>query len=347
MVEEVSSHVLGPKMGATWAAIKGPLREGVGEEMLQGAASQAAHYKYSGEVDRIFDSKLNIESQDKVKGTLESILYGMQSQYGDIDNYEEAFVGAITGLLGSPTLGKRNNSSDQTYLGKSKWIGLTGGTFTEVRDYLRNRRVSDEAAKHATEVLRSGALADNIKHLIAQTHFNDTMDRAIIHDDEKEYKDARTASTFEMINHLKRVDRLDLLQRAMQATTEFSDEDIAEIAESVSKQVSATTPDVQDKIQQRNRVEKEIETMLESYEDLYTEAYETGNSEKIDAVDEMLKQKRAELTSLDAEIKEAKPVSISPYIHKDGTAFTTEEIKEDIDKRVQHFQKIIDTIALA
>lgn len=173
------------------------------------------------------------------------------------------------------------------------------------------------------------------------------MDRAIIHDDEKEYKDARTASTFEMISHLKRVDRLDLLQRAMQATTEFSDEDIAEIAESVSKQVSATTPDVQDKIQQRNRVEKEIETMLESYEDLYTEAYETGNSEKIDAVDEMLKQKKAELTSLDTEIKEAKPVSISPYIHKDGTAFTTEEIKEDIDKRVQHFQKIIDTIALA
>lgn len=41
------------------------------------------------------------------------------------------------------------------------------------------------------------------------------MDRAVIHDDEKEYKDARTASIFEMVSHLKRAGRLDLLQRAM------------------------------------------------------------------------------------------------------------------------------------
>lgn len=121
------------------------------------------------------------------------------------------------------------------------------------------------------------------------------MDRAIIHDDEKEYKDARTASIFEMVNHLKRVDRLDLLQRAMETTTEFSDEDIAEIAESVSKEVSATTPDVTAKVQQKKRVEKEIETMLDNYGELYEEAMATGDFSKIDATSEMLEQKKAEL----------------------------------------------------
>ena len=346
LVEEAAPHLLGKKAGVTWAAIKGPLREG-NEEMMQGAAAQAATYKYSNEVDKIFDSKLNLESSYKVRGVLESIMEGLRNQYGDIDNYEEAFVGAFTGLLGSPTFGRRNNSTDQTYLGKSKWIGLTGGSITEVMDYLRDRRTADKAAKHATEVLRRENLADDIKHLIAQTHFNDTMDRAVIHDDEKEYKDARTASIFEMVSHLKRVGRLDLLQRAMATTTQFTDEDIAEIAESVSKEVSATTPDVSAKVQQRKRVEKEIETMLETYEELYKEAFDTGDSSKIDATDEMLKQKKAELAKLDAEIEQAKPVSVSPYIHKDGTVYTAEEIKQDIDKRVQQFQKIIDTISLS
>ena len=43
---------------------------------------------------------------------MSSIMQGLRSQYGNIDNYEEAFVGAITGLLGTPTFGKRNNSTD-------------------------------------------------------------------------------------------------------------------------------------------------------------------------------------------------------------------------------------------
>lgn len=74
------------------------------------------------------------------------------------------------------------------------------------------------------------------------------MGRAIIHDDEKEYKDARTAATFEMISNLKRAGRLDLLQRAMEATTEFSDEDIQEIVEMTQKQVSASDPNIQEKV---------------------------------------------------------------------------------------------------
>lgn len=346
LVEEIAPHVLGQKAGVAWAAVKGPLREG-NEEMLQGAAAQAAHYRYENEVDKIFDAKMDLDSTYEVRDFIGSALQGFKNQYGDIDNYEEAFVGALTGLLGSPTLGKANNATDQTYLGKSKWIGLSGGAFTEVRDYLKDRRTADLAAQDATEILRRETLSDDIKHLIAQTKFSDTMDKAIIHDDEKEYKDARTASIFEMVTHLQRVNRLDLLQRAMQATTEFTDEDIAEIANSVSKQVSATTPDVQAKVKQKERVEKDIETILDSYGDIHAEALQTGDSSKIDATDEMLEKKRAELAQLEAEINKAKPVTISPYIHKDGTAFTQEEIKQDINKRVEQFQKIIDTIALA
>lgn len=75
--------------------------------------------------------------------------------------------------------------------------------------------------------------------------------------------------------------------------------------------------------------------MLDTRGELYEEAIATGDSSKIDATSEMLEKKKAELAQLETEIAEAKPVSVSPYIHKDGTAFTQEEIKQDIDKRVK------------
>lgn len=76
----------------------------------------------------------------------------------------------------------------------------------------------------------------------------------------------------------------------------------------------------------------------------------TGNYdyEKYNALWEMLDKKRAELDTLESEINAAKPATLSPYIHEDGkTPFTTEEIKQDIQKRVQNFSKIIDTITQA
>lgn len=351
LIELYNRHILGKKTGAVYSFLKGPVREG-NEEMAQGAAAQASMYKYEEEVDKIFDAKLDLEATHETRDVISSILEGFKNQYGDIDNYEEAFVGAITGLLGSPTFGRRNNSTDQTYLGKSKWMGLSGGAIVEARDFLNKRKDSEKAARLATEVMRNDNLADNIKHLIAQSHFNDKTDKAIIHDDEKEYKDARTASIFEMISHLKRVNRLDLLQKAMYATTEFTDEDIAEIVAMTSKQISASTPEVEALNRKKSIIENKIKDLQNTIENTI-EQYglnldiSSEDQELIGQCHDQISQLNKELNLLETDIRLAKPITISPYIKEDGTPFSAEEVKEDIDKRIQNFQKILDTITLA
>ncbi len=344
LVREAPKHLFSKPVGITYAALKGPVREGLWEEMMQGAMSQAANYRYSNEIDRIFDAQLNIEADHKTRGLFESIQQGILKQYGDIDAYEEAFVGGIIGLFGSPTFGRKNNSTNQTYLGKSKWIGMSGGTITEVRDYLRERKQKDEVASKATEVLRSGTLGNNMKHLIAQTSFQDDMKRAIIHDDEREYKDARTAAIFEQVMHLRRAGRLDLLQRAMQVTSEFTDEDIAEIVELTGKQISTRDENVQEKTQQIKRLEQSIQAITEDIEQYFLEGQRTGNYDKYNDLMWELEDKKEELTLLEAEVATADAFYVSPYMHQDGSAFTAEEVKQDINKRIDNFDKIIKLI---
>lgn len=354
LVELRNSHILGKKMGATVAALKGPTRE-FNEEMLQGAASQAAQYRYSNEVDKIYNARLDIDAEQKTIGLIDAIQYGLSQQYGDLRNWHEGVIGAITGLLGSPTFGRRNNSTDQTYLGKSKWIGMSGGTIVETRDFLRSRRRQDEAAQKVTQAFRSGNLADGLKHLVAQTHFEDVKNRAIIHDDEKEYKDARTASIFEMLSYFRRVGRLDLVKRAAELTTTFTEQEIQDIFEQTSKQVSAVDKDVESKSQKIQTLENDLKILGEEQEQLELAVNNNPDdaelTDSLNIINQKIKDTQQEISQLETQKRFAKGTLVSPYIHysgdKKGQAFTVDEIKEDIAKRVDNFQKILDTIDLA
>ena len=362
LIEIGRKHFLGNKMGTAWALSKGPLREGVWEEMMQGAVSQAAQYRYSGAVDRVYDAMLDRQSEATVKGLWESYMHGILSQYGDINKWEEAFIGAITGLAGVPTFGRKTNAA--ATFGKGKRIGITGGSWGEYQEFKAAREREEKLYSAATAVMRSGNLESNLKHLVAQTHFNQQMDQAIIHDDEKEYKDARTAAIFEQVNHLIRVDRLDLLESAMKAVGEFTDEDIEEIRKQTSSQYAVNNELLQAKKQSKEKIEQQIDSLLKKKQDLEnsklqieadstsTGVYSQDNvdqqiqevDDSVAEIDNELKELNDQLGILDSQIKELNPVSISPFMHPDGTEFTTEEIKEDINKRIQHFDKIIKAI---
>ena len=359
LVEEAPDYLLGKKTGAVWAAIKGPLREG-NEEMAQGAASQGSMYYYSQYSDAIYEAALNPDSKKKVEDYLKSsgisigdaISYGIDSYYGDINKWEEGFVGAITGLLGAPTFGSSNNRSESTYLGNSKWIGLTGGTIADVREFLKGRKMAEQSAQKLNDYLKNGKLPADIKHLIAQTTFEDDMHKAIIHDDEKKYKDARTAAIFEMVNHFKRTGRIDLLQAAMKATTEFTDEDINQILQMTTKEVSAQEENVKKFRDEEKKLNEQLEAIKQEKEKLeqqeVSEQYTYDvYKEDVANLEEQEQSIKEQLDNVESKLRALNPQTISPYVHQDGTVFTADEIKQDLNHRIEQFQNIIDTITLA
>ena len=361
LIELGRDYLLGNKAGAVWASIKGPLREG-NEEMMQGAISQSMQYAFSAEPDIVYDAALNRESSKKVKGLLESLIYGFKQQYGDFNNYEEAAIGAITGLVGSPSFGRDTNRT--ATFGKNKLIGLTGGAVQEYREFRDKRRRDKEIYDAATKVLRSGTLEQDIKHLITATTFNDAMDKAVIHDNEREYKDARTAAIFAQINHLRRVGRLDLLDSIIQNIEQYTDEDVEEVKKSLTQQYSVEQELYQSKKQSKDQVEQQIANLQQRRQELENrklqiEADSTSSGiysqdwvdDQIQEVDNSIAQIDSELESLnnqlgtlDAQIKELNPKSIFPFMKQDGTEMTNEEIKQDFLKRTQHFKTILNTI---
>lgn len=361
LIELGRDYLLGNKAGAVWASIKGPLREG-NEEMMQGAISQSMQYAFSAEPDIVYDAALNRESSKKVKGLLESLIYGFKQQYGDFNNYEEAAIGAITGLVGSPSFGRGTNKT--ATFGKNKLIGLTGGAVQEYREFRDKRRRDKEIYDAATKVLRSGTLEQDIRHLITSTTFNDAMDKAVIHDNEREYKDARTAAIFAQINHLRRVGRLDLLDSIIQNIEQYTDEDVEEVKKSLTKQYSVEQELYQSKKQSKDQVEQQIANLQQRRQELENrklqiEADSTSSGiysqdwvdDQIQEVDNSIAQIDGELESLnnqlgtlDAQIKELNPKSIFPFMKQDGTKMTNEEIKQDFLKRTQHFKTILNTI---
>ena len=372
LVEEVQNSYAGGKLGAYGRAIlKGPIKEG-NEEMAQGAAAEASGLYYQDDVDNIYNAQVHPEAKQKVLNWMSSIGQGISNTYGDPNKWEEGFIGAITGALGSPTIGRKANSTDQTWLGRGKLVGMSGGLFTEIRDQLKDLEGAERTAAHITKTLKDPNFQNRFKHLVAQTHFNDMMEKAVAENSELDFKDAETAAAFEDIMYFKKGNRLDLLKSALANTELFEQEDIDQIVEMTQKQYSAINANINEDQKQVETLTNQLATANEDYETKFGEeasnnAFQAfldagGNSNTvavqrynafIDAkneTEENIKNLQAQLDNYQDRINNSTNVIQSPYIKVSGdetTMMSADEIKEDIQKRAKKINQIIDDISEA
>lgn len=353
LVEEVQTEYILPKWaGYTKAALRNPVKEG-NEEMAQAAASRAAGNYYKSRLDAIWDAQTDPNSQQQVLSWIQAINKGFSEQYGDFNNYEEAFIGALTGILGSPTFGRSHNITNQTWLGGEKAIGFSGGVITDIRDYRDGRQTADNTAAYITKLMKSPDLENRLKHLVAQTTFDDIKQQAIIHDDKLAYKDAETAALFEDIMYLKKGQRLDLLQNAIQNLgMEFSDEEIQEIVSLTEKTASAYDERINDKVKRNQALATQMETLQGQIEATRQQMEQSEDKAQFEQLQKQYEELNTQYSQADREfrainlyIEDSNPVRLSPYIKPDGTAMNADEIRADLNEKIQRIQTIIDDIS--
>lgn len=220
---------------AAKGGIKIALREGPVEEMGQAAITETFRvYNTPDSPDAYYDALINPDSQIKTSDFLTSLGQGFVNTYGNADRWEEGFIGAMTGLLGMPTFGRVNNASANTYLGRDKFIGLSGGIFGEA-SLNRERNI---IGNRATSIMNKYAdKVQNQKDYFVQSQtFTDAMEGWVAEHNAFEYKNAEDNDDFAAIAAYARVGHLQDLKDLVNKDFEnMSDEDLQRIALYTSK----------------------------------------------------------------------------------------------------------------
>ena len=168
------------------------LREG-NEEMAQGWASEFAGNKafYSDGPDTYYRAMSDPEALNNTMSSWEAVSKAFANTYGNADRYEEFAIGVLTGLLGTPTFGRSQNASANTWLGRGKMVGLSGGIFGEFKS---DAEMNNKGYAHVTNMNAALDKRDQIDKTArihaAMSQFNDVMDGFAEADDKFEYNNA-------------------------------------------------------------------------------------------------------------------------------------------------------------
>lgn len=245
-MEEAGKNVI--KQGSKYAwkditkkqALMKGLRNGLlegNEEMAQAfIAETAGNMQSYDSPDAYYEALTDQNAQLKTKDFLTSVTEGFVNTYGNGDRWEEFAVGAFTGLLGMPTFGKVNNSDVNTYLGRGRSIGLSGGLFGEIRNANQQNREGREAVDVMNKYVDK--MQNHARYFAQSQSFTDAMDGWTEADDAFEYKNAEDNDDFAAISRFAQTGKLnDLKEMVNQSFENLSDDELVDIATHTSPNV--------------------------------------------------------------------------------------------------------------
>lgn len=222
-----------PKVTSKGAKIAKGLSNGLvegNEEMAQAFIQDYAGNRQSYDSpDAYYEALTDPNARLETKDFLTSLTEGFANTYGNGDRWEEFAIGAFTGLLGMPTFGKVANSDANTWIGRGKTIGISGGVLGEYRSATQ----AEAEAKEATDVMNRymDKLQTQAGYFAQSQSFTDAMDGWAEESNNFEYKNASNNDDFAAISRFARTGRLDDLKDMVRQDFEnMSDDQLREIA---------------------------------------------------------------------------------------------------------------------
>ena len=209
--------------------LKNGLIEG-NEELAQAFISEYAGNRQSYDSpDAYYQALTDKNAQLKTKDFLSSVTEAFTNTYGNGDRWEEFAVGALTGLFGMPTFGRANNSDANTYLGRGKAVGLSGGLFGEIG----YANWQNQQGREAVDVMNKymDKMQSQARYHVQSTAFTDAMNGWSETDNTFEYKNAKDNDDYAAVSKFAQVGKLGELKEMVRKDFEnISDEELEQIA---------------------------------------------------------------------------------------------------------------------
>lgn len=217
------------KSGLKTAALEG--NEEMAQQFLSNFSGNVRSYDSP---DAYYNALLDSDAEQKTMDTTKALAQAFSDSYGDGSQWEQFAVGALTGILGVPTFGRVNNSDSNTYLGRGKAIGLSGGIFGEMGQNREANQRGQEIANKMNSFAQK--LKDHQRYFTQSQSFTDAMDGFAEDGNAFEFKNAEDNEAFSAMSAFAQAGRLDDYKQMVNADFDnMSDEDLDAIAKMTSQ----------------------------------------------------------------------------------------------------------------
>lgn len=201
------------------------IAEGPFEEMGQATISRASGYKYSSELNDFYGAKIDPEAEEETQGWIKSTAKAISDTYGDINSYEEGFIGFFSGMLGVPSI-RRTKSRDGKFQSP---ITLEGGMWEDIGEINEQNQREQEIVSALNARVQSPEFLNYYQGMIRHNKYQRDMDRAVESGDNFEFKNAEHSQFISDINMFEKAGRLNDLYDIIEQAETVKPEDIAQI----------------------------------------------------------------------------------------------------------------------
>lgn len=166
-------------------AVAVPFSE-MNEEMAQSAIAESTGQKYASELNNFYGKKIDPDAESETIDWINAIGKGISNTYGNLDNWEDGFLGFITGGLGMPHISRRTDESGNKKLN----LTLEGELWEGLRNYRKINKENNDIANAMNERIKDPEFLNYYQGLIRHNAYQNDMNSSIDKGDKFSFKNA-------------------------------------------------------------------------------------------------------------------------------------------------------------
>lgn len=198
-------------------ALSNPFAE-MNEEMMQSWFSEGTGLQQASKLNSFYGAKVNPEAEEEAIGFLNSMFTGFSNIYGDAQNWEEGFIGGLTGFLGIPSISRTTTKG-----GKKKFkLSLKGELWEGLSDAHKDNKDAQSIMDALNTRVKDPEFINYYQGFIRHQKYQNDMEAALKEGKPFDYKNAEhsqfisDAIMFEKAGRLQ--DLYDIIEEAGNVT---------------------------------------------------------------------------------------------------------------------------------
>lgn len=204
------------------------------EEMLQGTASSGAKQVAKGNMASFNNDGYDPDSIDQVRDWFSNMYEGGAEYLGDVKNWQEGALGALTGLFGIP---------GKVWKKGQRWNGGIPGAISEARERVS---ASETAAEKLNTLVNSKEFQDRWHGYIRHLKYDTQMQDAVENDDPYAWHNANDAQLINDVMMFADAGKLEDLSQIVDAYGSLSVQDAKSLKEAMKDNQDAVSNPVRD-----------------------------------------------------------------------------------------------------